>query len=190
MRRCHATSDEEMLPLDRVFLPSRLLLVEHPFPRKRQRGEATGSSPCVRSPECYFFTGAITSFAALATRNLTTVLALILIAAPVWGVRQRRALRSAFTRRPMPGITKTLFFLVSLTAVSASRSRKAATCLLVSSSFSASCRVNAVLVSPVAIVLSFEAALGRAVVAWASFALRVPHGGSATEATRSEEHTS
>jgi hypothetical protein len=31
----------------------------------------------------YFFTGAITSLAALATRNLTTVLALILMAAPV-----------------------------------------------------------------------------------------------------------
>jgi hypothetical protein len=31
----------------------------------------------------YFFTGAIASLAALATRNLTTVLALILIASPV-----------------------------------------------------------------------------------------------------------
>ena len=83
------------------------------------------------------------------------------MAAPVWGLRPMRALRSAFTSRPMPGMTKTPFFFVSLIAVSASRSRKAATCLLVSSSFSASCRVRAVLVSPVAIVLfSFWAALG------------------------------
>ena len=80
----------------------------------------------------------MTSLAALATRNFTTVLALILMASPVWGLRPMRALRSAFTRRPMPGITKTPFFLVSLMAVSASRSRKAADCLLVSSSFSAS----------------------------------------------------
>ena len=65
-----------------------------------------------------------------------------------------RALRSAFTRRPMPGITKTPFFLVSLTAVSACRSRKAATCLLVSSSFSARSRIRAVLVNPVAMCCS------------------------------------
>ena len=72
----------------------------------------------------------MTSLAALATRNLTTVLALILMAAPVWGLRPMRALRSAFTRRPMPGITKTPFFFVSLMAVSASRSRKAADLLV------------------------------------------------------------
>ena len=45
----------------------------------------------------------MTSLAALATRNFTTVLALILMASPVWGLRPMRALRSAFTRRPMPG---------------------------------------------------------------------------------------
>ena len=62
----------------------------------------------------------MTSLADLATRNFTTVFALILIASPVCGLRPMRALRSAFTRRPMPGITNTPFFLVSLMAVSAS----------------------------------------------------------------------
>ena len=106
--------------------------------RNEKRGEARSfSSFMVQSGKYYFFGGAMTSFAALATRNLTTVLALILMASPVWGLRPMRALRSALTRRPMPGMTKTPFFLVSLIAVSASRSRKAADCLLVSSSFSA-----------------------------------------------------
>ncbi len=35
----------------------------------------------------YFLGGAMTSLAALATRNLTTVLALILMVSPVWGLR-------------------------------------------------------------------------------------------------------
>src|SRR6185437_13364199 len=100
----------------------------------------------------YFLGGAIESLAALATRNFTTVLALILICSPVWGLRPMRALRSAFTRRPRPGMTKTPFFFVSLIAVSASRSRKAADCLLVNSSFSARWRTRAVLVSAVAII--------------------------------------
>src|SRR6185437_7107182 len=97
----------------------------------------------------YFFGGAIVSLADLATRNLTTVFALILIGWPVCGLRPMRALRSAFTRRPIPGMTKTPFFFVSLMAVSARRSRYAADCLLVISSFSANCRVRAVLVNPV-----------------------------------------
>src|ERR1700685_4238531 len=92
------------------------------------------------------------SLAALATRNLTTVLALILMVSPVWGLRPKRALRSAFTNRPRPGMTNTPFFFVSLTAVSASRSRNAADCLLVNSSFSARVRTSAVLVMPVAIL--------------------------------------
>src|SRR3984957_209804 len=111
----------------------------------------------------YFFGGAITSLADFATRNFTTVLALILMASPVCGLRPMRALRSAFTRRPIPGITNTPLFLVSLMAVSASRSRKAADCLLVSSSFSARSRVRAVLVSPDAIECSpSRRALGAA----------------------------
>ena len=56
------------------------------------------------------------SLATLATRNLTTVLALILIGSPVWGLRPMRALRSALTSLPMPGMVNSPFFLVSLTA--------------------------------------------------------------------------
>ena len=60
-------------------------------PWEQIKGEEPKLLPfAVRSPgydsgpkRNYFFTGAITSLAALATRNLTTVLALILMAAPV-----------------------------------------------------------------------------------------------------------
>src|ERR1035437_7442133 len=139
-----------------------------PSGQNAEREEAF-APPLVRSPECfseknYFLVGAMTSLAALATRNFTTVLALILMAAPVWGLRPMRALRSAFTNRPLPGSTKTPFFLVSLMAASASRSRKAADSLLVISSFSASCRVRAVLVSPVAICSPYGRALGQPVL--------------------------
>src|ERR1035437_4611079 len=159
MRRSHTASDEPGRPQDE-FKVQRVI-----WP-KRQKGRAIGPSPYVRTRKSnYFFAGAITSLAALATRNFTTVLALILMAAPVWGLRPMRALRSAFTSRPMPGITNTPFFLVSLMAVSASRSRKAATCLLVSSSFSAMSRVRAVLVSPVAVcVLLLGVPLGSPVL--------------------------
>src|SRR5580698_5538199 len=100
----------------------------------------------------YFFGGAMVSLAALATRNLTTVFALILMGSPVWGLRPRRALRSALTSLPMPGMVNSPFFLVSLTAVSARSSRPAAACLLVISSFSAIVRTRTVLVIPFAIV--------------------------------------
>ena len=83
-----------------------------------------------------YFLGAIASFAALATRNFTTVFALIWIGSPVWGLRPTRALRCAFTRRPRPGTTKIPFFFVSLIAVSARCSRNAAAVLLGSSVFS------------------------------------------------------
>src|SRR6201996_7915845 len=121
------------------------------------RCRGLGRAPALfggRSQEkpCYFRGGAMLSFAALATRNFTTVFALILIASPVCGLRPMRALRSALTNRPSPGITNTPFFLVSFTAVSASRSRNAADCLLVNSSFSANVRTSAVLVKPVAIL--------------------------------------
>src|SRR5499427_10068429 len=85
----------------------------------------------------YYFFGAIASFAALATRNFTTVFALIWIGSPVWGLRPMRALRWAFTRRPRPGTTNTPFFLVSLIAVSARCSRNVAAVLLLVPTFSA-----------------------------------------------------
>src|ERR1700733_7064031 len=94
----------------------------------------------------YFFGGAMVSLATLATRNLTTVFALILMGSPVWGLRPRRALRSALTSLPMPGMVNSPFFLVSLMAVSASSSRPAAASLLVMPSFSAMWRTSAVFV--------------------------------------------
>src|SRR6185437_1687796 len=101
----------------------------------------------------YFLGGAMVSLATLATRNFTTVLALILMGSPVWGLRPMRALRSALTSLPMPGMVNSPFFLVSFTARSASSSRPAADCLLVISSFSAMVRTSWVLVIPFAIVL-------------------------------------
>ena len=49
----------------------------------KEKGEALGLPPSYCSGASYFLGGAMTSLAALATRNLTTVLALILMAAPV-----------------------------------------------------------------------------------------------------------
>src|SRR5205823_10958329 len=69
---------------------------------------------------------------------------------PVCGLRPTRALRCAFTRRPMPGTTNTPFFLVSLMAVSARCSRNADAVLLFSSVFSARWRTSWVLVKPAA----------------------------------------
>src|SRR5437763_10481070 len=89
-----------------------------------------------------YFLGAIASFAALATRNFTTVFALIWIGSPVCGLRPMRALWCAFTRRPRPGTTNTPLFLVSLMAVSAGCSRNAAAVLLFSSVFSARWRTS------------------------------------------------
>src|SRR5205823_4159782 len=100
--------------------------------------------------------GAMSSLALLATRNFTTVLALIWIGSPVRGLRPMRALRCPFTRRPRPGTTNTPFFFVSLIAVSANCSRKVATVLLLVPSFSAKWRVSRVLVIPEAMNSSRE----------------------------------
>jgi hypothetical protein len=59
----------------------------------------------IREPSSYLVPR-IASFAALATRNLTTRLAGILIAAPVAGLRPMRALRLTSTSLPRPGIVK------------------------------------------------------------------------------------
>src|ERR1017187_9336811 len=68
------------------------------------------------------------SLKAFAARKRTTVLALILIASPVAGLRPMRALRCAFTARPMPGITNFPEPLASLTASLNSSSKKAEIC--------------------------------------------------------------
>src|SRR5271154_3922121 len=75
----------------------------------------------------YFKMASLNAFAA---RRRTTVLALILIASPVAGLRPMRALRCAFTARPMPGITNLPAPLASFTASLNSSSKKAAACFL------------------------------------------------------------
>jgi len=84
------------------------------------------------------------SFAALATRNLTTSFALILIAA-----RSAGCGRCGPCAQPSPGGRcrnhEDAVLLGFLNGGLARRSRKAATCLLVNSIFSARCRVSAVL---------------------------------------------
>src|SRR5271154_674258 len=68
------------------------------------------------------------SLNAFAARRRTTVLALILIASPVAGLRPMCALRCAFTARPMPGMTNFPEPLASLTASLKSSSKKDAAC--------------------------------------------------------------
>ena len=64
----------------------------------------------------YFFIPRTVSFAALATRNLTTVLAGILIFCCVLGLKPVRAFLFCFTSLPKPGTTNSPVFLVSLYA--------------------------------------------------------------------------
>src|SRR5262245_14509784 len=86
--------------------------------------EAPASKITTSRREGYFlaFGGTMESFAALATRNLTTVLAGILIASPVAGLRPMRALRLALTSLPIPGKVKAPAFFVCATATEASSS--------------------------------------------------------------------
>jgi len=62
----------------------------------------------------YFFAPRTASFAALATRNLTTVLAGILIFCCVFGLKPVRAFLFCFTS--LPGRTNSPFLLISLYA--------------------------------------------------------------------------
>jgi len=83
----------------------------------------------------YFFTPKIASFAALATRNFTTFLALIWIFSPVAGLRPTRALRLTSTSLPRPGMVNES--LACLYASAASCSRISPACFLVMLFFSA-----------------------------------------------------
>src|ERR1700687_1499355 len=79
----------------------------------------------IRAETRYFKMASLKAFAA---RRRTTVLALILIASPVAGLRPMRALRCALTARPMPGITNLPALFDSFTASLNSSSKKAETC--------------------------------------------------------------
>ena len=76
----------------------------------------------------YFFTPRTASFAALATRNFTTVFARIFIFCCVLGLKPVRAFLFCFTSLPKPGKTNSPFFLISLyaSALSVSRNTPAA----------------------------------------------------------------
>src|ERR1700733_12577201 len=87
--------------------------------------EGFAANLCAESD--YFSTASLNAFAA---RKRTTVLALILIASPVAGLRPMRALRCAFTARPIPGITNLPALFASFTASLNSSSKKATTCFL------------------------------------------------------------
>ena len=76
----------------------------------------TGSRGYPPSTPNYFFTPRTASFAALATRNLTTVLAGILIFCCVFGLKPVRAFLFCFNSLPNPGKTNSPFFLISLYA--------------------------------------------------------------------------
>src|SRR5271166_5700890 len=78
----------------------------------------------------YFFTPRTASFAAFATRNLTTVLAEILIFCCVLGLKPVRAFLFCFTSLPKPGRTNSPFFLISLYASALSVSRNSPAVLL------------------------------------------------------------
>src|SRR5271166_4321641 len=78
----------------------------------------------------YFFTPKTASFAALAIRNLTTVLAGILIFCCVFGLKPVRAFLFCFTSLPKPGKTNSPFFLISLYASALSVSRNTPAVLL------------------------------------------------------------
>src|SRR5467141_2474782 len=86
----------------------------------------------------YFFTPKTASFAALATRNLTTVLAGILIFCCVFGLKPERAFLFCFTSLPKPGKTNSPFFLIDLYARSPSVSMNTPAILLLVSVAAAS----------------------------------------------------
>src|SRR3984957_11145552 len=95
------------------------------------------------------------SLKALAAHSRTTVLALILIASPVAGLRPMRALRCAFTARPKPGMTNLPVDFASFTASLKSSSKNKETVFLGSSTFSARCATIFDLLSGFAIELCF-----------------------------------
>src|SRR5208282_3507081 len=122
------------------------------LPRYLARSEIAASKLCVRAPAdsralcpglfpakqgIYFRTASLNAFAG---RRRTTVLALILIASPVWGLRPMRALRCAFTTRPMFGMTNLPAApLASFTASLKSSSKKSAAVFFGVAHFSAMC---------------------------------------------------
>ena len=99
---------------------------------EKSRGAGRGF-PIVRKNDC--LAPRIASFAAFATRNFTTFLALIWIVSPVAGLRPMRALRFTRTSLPKPGTVKPFFAFLYANAERASSA--AAACFLLMTAFSA-----------------------------------------------------
>jgi len=94
----------------------------------------------------YFLGGTTASLKALAILIFVTVLAGILIGAPVWGLRPTRAFRLERTNLPIPGRVKAPVFLVSEMASLANSSKISLAVFLVNANFSARLETNWVLV--------------------------------------------
>src|ERR1039458_5095221 len=94
-----------------------------------KRGEGTESSASTTTTIRfgYFFAPRIASLAALATRNLTTRLAAILMVSPVAGFRPMRALRFTSTILPSPGIVKEFLAFLYASATRASKKDRKST---------------------------------------------------------------
>src|SRR6201984_608400 len=131
------------VPMLRTHFPSHFIGFFHTsihmncgkYRQKRQNPQASGpffepgvlegsTSNLCAGPN-YFKTASLNAFAA---RKRTTVLALILMASPVAGLRPMRALRCAFTARPIPGTTHFSAAFASFTARLNSSSKKETTC--------------------------------------------------------------
>src|SRR6516165_9276809 len=93
-----------------------------PHRKECQSGFQLARKPRPPTPN-YFFTPRTASFAALATRNLTTVLAGIFMFCCVLGLKPVRAFLFCFTSLPKPGKTNSPFILVVLHASALSVSR-------------------------------------------------------------------
>src|SRR5256885_36595 len=117
-------------------------------PRKPDRSSCRG--PKLQRNRDYFRTASLNAFDG---RRRTTVFALILIASPVCGLRPMRALRCAFTTRPIPGITNLPAApLASFTASLNSSSKKRAAVFFAVPTFSAMCPTTLVLLSGLAAI--------------------------------------
>src|SRR5437762_3579158 len=117
---------------------------------RRHPDRSSCRGPKLERNRDYFRTASLNAFDG---RRRTTVFALILIASPVCGLRPMRALRCAFTTRPIPGITNLPAApLASFTASLNSSSKKRAAVFFAVPTFSAMCPTTLVLLSGLAAI--------------------------------------
>src|ERR1700724_2658175 len=99
-----AWSGSRWVPVDKNGFPAGVVQVSN-FATQESAAADARSHGLIPVLEAYAAArdGPSASFTVLAARNLTTVVAAILISWPVCGLRPMRALRCALTRRPIPG---------------------------------------------------------------------------------------